>query len=93
MTSWFRSQATTGSGSFTRATPNRSAKTTYNRLQSPEGLVWIAEALGVNPILLQMVVNDSAAVPSRSRCAFLRKELPWSMIAELAQRRLREGPQ
>ncbi|MEW6891931.1 hypothetical protein V3M60_10270 [Trueperella pyogenes] len=46
MSSWFASQATTGSGAYTRQEPNLSAKTTYNRLQSPEGLIWIAEALG-----------------------------------------------
>ncbi|MSS84773.1 hypothetical protein FYJ24_08355 [Actinomycetaceae bacterium WB03_NA08] len=85
MSSWFDSQATTGSGSFTRQKPNMSARTTYNMLQHPEGLVWIAEALGVDTQLVQQVANDALAINRRSRSKFVRQHLPWDMIAGLAK--------
>jgi hypothetical protein len=88
MTSWFASQATRGSGSFTRREPNRSAKMTYNRLQHPEGLVWIAEALGADPALVRKVARDALDIPRRSRSGFVRKHIPWSLIAQLAKSRL-----
>lgn len=89
MVSWFAAQATHGSGAYTRQTPNRSAKRTYNRLQCPEGLVWIAEALGADPGLVQRTAEEALAVPIRSRSAFVRKTLPWDLIAELAAPRIR----
>lgn len=88
MVGWFRAQATTGAGAFTRAEPNRSAKTTYNRLQCAEGLVWIAEALGANPDMVSEVAQAALQVPRRSRSGFVRKNLPWELIAELATPRL-----
>ncbi|MDO5034036.1 MAG: hypothetical protein Q4E01_01435 [Actinomycetaceae bacterium] len=99
MTTWFEAQATKGSGQYTRETPNISAKTTYNRLQSPYGLMWIAEALGVEEELLQKAAAEALAAPRRSRSAVIRKHIPWEMIAELAEPkmssswiRLRLGP-
>ncbi|MDP9805895.1 hypothetical protein J2S70_000477 [Trueperella bonasi] len=88
MATWFASQATTGKGAFTRKTPNRSAKKTYNRLQSPEGIVWIAEALGAEPTLLKQVVDEALKVPRRRRSGFIRKHLPWDLIAHLAKHHL-----
>ena len=88
MVGWFRAQTTTGAGAFTRAEPNRSAKITYNRLQCPEGLVWIAEALGANPDMVSEVAQAALQVPRRSRSGFVRKNLPWELIAELATSRL-----
>ena len=85
MSSWFASQATRGSGAFTRRAPNRSAKMTYNRLQHPEGLVWIAEALGVDPALVRQVARDALDVPRRSRSSFVRKHIPWSLISQVAK--------
>lgn len=88
MSRWFASQATTGSGAFTRQEPNVSAKTTYNRLQHPEGLVWIAEALGADTDLVQRVADEALTIPRRSRSAFVRSHLPWELIAQLAKSRL-----
>ena len=90
MTSWFRSQATTGSGAYTRNQPNRSAKVTYNRLQSAEGLLWIAEALGADAAIVQAAADEALATKrGPSRCAVIRRHLPWSLIADLAQSRRR----
>lgn len=88
MSAWFASQATTGSGTFTRQAPNLSAKTAYNRLQHPEGLVWIAEALGADPDLLEQVAKEALTVPRRRRSGFVRKHLPWDLVADLAKSRL-----
>lgn len=85
MSTWFASQATTGSGAFTRQAPNRSAKTTYNRLQHPEGLMWIAEALGADTTLLQRVAEEALSIPRRRRSGFVRTHLPWNLIADLAK--------
>ncbi|KAB3523087.1 hypothetical protein GC425_02900 [Corynebacterium sp. zg254] len=84
MTSWFTAQSTHGSGSYTRQTPNLSARKTYNRLQSPEGLMWIAEALGVDKDLLKRVADEALTVPRRSQSKFVRQHIPWEMIVELA---------
>ncbi|MSS45762.1 hypothetical protein FYJ43_06845 [Cutibacterium sp. WCA-380-WT-3A] len=90
MTSWFRGQRTTGSGAYTRNKPNHSAKRAYNRLQSPEGLLWIAEALGADTELVRAAADEAlAAKPNQSRCAVIRRHLPWPMIAELATSRTR----
>ncbi|MEW6859872.1 hypothetical protein [Trueperella pyogenes] len=88
MTSWFASQATTGSGSFTREVPNRSARTTYNRLQHPEGLIWIAEAVGVDPVLIDRVAHEALTMDRRKRSGFIRKHIPWEMVADQAKSQL-----
>lgn len=88
MSSWFDAQASTGSGAFTRQRPNLSARTTYNRLQHPEGLVWIAEALGADQTLVQRVATEALTISRHSRSGFVRKHLPWALIAELAKSRL-----
>lgn len=86
MVSWFRSQSTLGSGKYTRSTPNRSAKTTYNRLLSPGGLIWISDALGADPALVKHAAEAAIAEPEyRKRCAVIRAVLPWALIAELAE--------
>lgn len=81
MTGWFRSQATTGSGAYSRQRPNHSAKTTYNRLQSAEGMIWIAEALGADKDLVRQAANEALTLPSSSRCKHIRQYLPRELIA------------
>ncbi len=81
---WFESQSTTGSGAYSRAKPNTSARTTYNRLLNPAMPLWIAEALGEDPDVVQLAGEEALKVPPRSRTAAARKILPWSRIAALA---------
>lgn len=90
MVSWFNAQATHGEGAYTREEKNFSAKKTYNRLQCPEGLVWIAEALGADTEFLELVAQGALEVPRRSRSAYVRKLVPWSMVAELAQKKMNQ---
>lgn len=89
MVRWFSDQPTRGSGAFTRAEPNTSARTTYNRLLAPAAFVWMAEALGEDPAVVQAAADAARAEPSaRRRLGLLRRLLSWSRIAELARRRL-----
>lgn len=80
--------ASTSGGAFTRQEPNVSAKRAYNRLQHPEGLVWIAEVLGTDTDLVQRVADEALAVPRRSRSAFVGSPLSWELVAQLAKSRL-----
>ena len=86
MSKWFDSQATTGSGAFSRQRPNRSARTTYNRLQHAEGIIWIAEALGVSSEIVQRAADAAIKEPNRKkRPKIVRDHLPWSLVFEKAK--------
>lgn len=82
--SWFASQVTRGAGAYSRTKPNTSARTTYNRLLNPAMPLWIAEALGEDPTVVQQAGEQALTVPPRSRTATARKVLPWERIAQLA---------
>lgn len=85
MIGWFRSQRTKGSGSYSRNNPNTSARTTYNRLLCPAAFIWIAEALGEEPHVIQAAVDAALNEPNaRKRPGLVRKYLPWERIYELA---------
>ncbi len=85
MIRWFSDQEGRGSGAFTRTEPNTSARTTYNRLQCPAAFVWMAEALGEDPALVQAAADAARHEPSaRRRSGLLRRHLPWERIAQLA---------
>ena len=80
LTTWFRSQATLGHGAYTRQTPNRSAKLTYNRFQCAEGFIWLAEAAGVPASLVQQAATAASSAPHRSQCRIVREYIPWDMV-------------
>lgn len=85
MVAWFRGQDSRGSGKYSRHAPNTSARTTYNRLLAPAAFVWIAEALGVGPAIVQASADAARREPNaRKRPGLLRKHLPWALIAEQA---------
>jgi len=87
MISWFGSQNTKGSGQYSRNMPNNNAKTTYNRLQCPGALLWIAEALGEDADIVQKAADAAGAeVVKRKRCGIMRKMIPWERISELLER-------
>lgn len=87
MISWFSEQGTRGTGQSRRKRPNHSARTAYNRLMVPEGVLWIAEALGEDPLIVKVAVLSAEEAPSRSRAAAIRKVLPWQRIHQLARQR------
>jgi len=51
---------------------------------NPAMILWIAEALGEDPQVVQAAGEKVLSVPSRSRAGAARKVLPWSRISELA---------
>lgn len=92
MFGWFAQQLTLGNGKFTRNAPNPSARVTYFRLNSGPAIVWIAEALGVDPETVQAAVDAAHAEPNkRKHCGLLRQHLPWSLIADRARTVSTEG--
>lgn len=93
MTSWFEAQSTQGDGAYTRETPNTSARRAYGRLQCPEAMVWIAEALGAEPALVHEAVEAmESADDRRVRSRLFRQFVPWTLVAELATKRMIDLP-
>src|SRR5699024_6541938 len=77
---WFASQPTRGDVAYSRKTPNSSARASNIRLMNPAMILWIAEALGEEPRVVQESGEKVLAVPSRSRAGTARKALPWLRI-------------
>lgn len=93
MVGWFRGQATLGSGAYSRSRPNRSAKTAYNRLFAPGAILWIGEALGEEPAIVQAAADAARAEPNaRRRPGIMRAHFPWARIAELASAQTSRRP-
>lgn len=89
MVGWFTGQSTRGAGAYTRATPNTSAKTAYNRLQCPPAIVWIAEALGADEATVeQAIAAQLAEKDHRRQSGAVRRVLPWSLVEGLARTRM-----
>lgn len=85
---WFGSQKTTGGGSYTRNEPNSSARTTYNRLLCPGGMLWIAEVLGEEPGRLKAAAKSAREAEKkhwRNRGQGFRDVIPFDRIYELYQ--------
>lgn len=81
MVDWFTGNQTTGSGSYTRETPNMSAKRCYNRLMNAASLLWIAEAVGIDePTVKQAFEAAKAAGDYRRACGAIRTIITWDMI-------------
>ena len=87
---WLEWQTHAYDGAYGRNKPNFSTKNTYNRLQNPGCLLWMAEVLGEDEAVLRKAV--SAAIEAekgsnknigKSRCAAFREVIPWKRIAEL----------
>lgn len=90
MTSWFAANVGTGSGAYSRKVGNADAERCYNRLQNAASLLWIAEAVGVD----QLVVEEAcaAAVEAgdyRRACGAIRRVIPWETIYELLPPKLK----
>lgn len=78
---WFESNETSGSGSYSRKTPNGSARTCYGRLCNAASLLWIAEAVGVPKATVQRAFEAAeTAGDYRSACGRIRKVIPWDEI-------------
>ena len=85
MLAWFKSQGSTGCGSYTRKKANSDAERTYNMLQNAASLLWIAEAVGVDADTVEHAYCEAVKVAGMSRghqraCGAIRKVIPWSKI-------------
>ena len=86
MVIWFRANETKGSGSYSRQSPNHSARRCYNSLMNAGSLLWIAEAAGIDqPTVKQAYEAAVAAGDYRRACGAIRKIITWDMICALVQ--------
>lgn len=70
-------------GAYGRKRP-QTAKQTYNRLLSPGGLLWIAEAVGVDEGVVREAARAAWRMSNvRSQCSEIRRVIPWSLVYEL----------
>ena len=67
MVRWFASQMTLGQGAYGRATPNPSARATYNRLRYANSLLWICTVLGADRDLIHQAAEETGV-----NCAVLK---------------------
>lgn len=83
MVAWFADNATKGRGSYARETPNESAKRCYNRLMNAASLLWIAEAAGIDEVLVEKAFDAAVeAGDYRRACAAIRNVISWDMVCE-----------
>ncbi len=84
MVEWFRSNETKGAGSYTRMSPNQSARRCYNSLMNAASLLWIAEAAGVDELTVRRAYEAAVdAGDYRRACGAIRKIITWDMIYAL----------
>lgn len=85
MIAWFRDNVTEGYGSYSRASGNTSARICYNRLQCPEAILWIAEAVGIDGDTVRRAAEAAMSIADhRGRCAAIRREIPWDAVRRKA---------
>lgn len=77
-----------GPGAYGRTTRGLSARHFWQHFQCAPGLLWVAEALGEDPDLVQAAA-DAAGGRGRAaaQCAAIRRVIPWERTAELIERR------
>lgn len=80
-----RANETKGSGSYSRETPNKSARRCYSSLTNAASLLWIAEAVGVDGLTVRRAFEAAVAAGDyRRACGAIRKIITWEMIYALA---------
>lgn len=80
---WFRANETTGSGGYSRRTPNYSAKRCYGNVGNAGMLLWIAEALDVPSSVVGRAYDAAARFGGgdvRGACKAVREIIPWECI-------------
>lgn len=79
-----------GPGYYGRKTPGRDARFFYNHFKCAPGLLWLAEALGEEPVRLREAVArvEAAGGNLASQCGALRTAIPWARIEELLAARV-----
>ena len=81
MRDWFSQNHWTGTGPYSRRTPNYSGRTCYQRLLNAASLLWIAEAAGVDESTVATAYNAAAATDDyRRACGAIRRIIPWETV-------------
>ncbi|WP_199188314.1 hypothetical protein [Deinococcus arcticus] len=77
-------------GAYNRAQLNRGARSFYTHFQCAPGLLWLAEALGETPEVLEQAVQAirAAGPKGAAQCGAFRKIVPWSRVEGLLAQRL-----
>ena len=87
---WFSQLA--GPGAYDRKSKNLGAKHGYNHFQCAPGLLWLAEALGEDPSIVQRAAAEAGGIGRpAAQCAAIRRIIPWQRIAELVSSFINEG--
>lgn len=86
-----------GPGAYNRTSRNLDAKHAYNHFQCPPGLIWMAEALGEDPIVVDRAMAAAVAEATggkrpATQCRVIRELIPWARIAELIDARRPRKP-
>lgn len=85
MVEWFHANETKGAGSYSRQSPNQSARRCYNSLMNAASLLWIAEAVGIDELTVRRAYEAAIAADDyRRACGAIRKIITWDMIYALA---------
>lgn len=65
------------------------ARAAYNHLQCAPALLWLAEALGEDPAVINRAIDAVGAVARNgaSQCGAVRREVPWGRIEQLVKQR------
>lgn len=76
-----------GAGFYGRKQPGQDAQFFYNHFRCPEGLMWLAEALGEtqNRVTSAIDAVDTAGANPSSKCGSFRRVISWERIAELLE--------
>jgi hypothetical protein len=79
-----------GPGYYGRQGLDRTARQFYQGFQDAFGLLWVAEALGVEEAVLSRGVAAIRATPGRpaSRAAAFRRVCPWELVEARVRRAL-----
>lgn len=86
MVEWFCANEAKGFDSYSRQSPNRSARRCYNSLANAASLLWIAEAVGVDELTIKRAYEAAVTAGDyRRACGAIRKIITWDMIYALAQ--------
>lgn len=81
-----------GVGAYKRKDANRDARFVYNHFQCSPGLLWLAEASGVDQALLIRGRDAMIAAQDRSasQCAAFRQVVPWDLVEEVLRERSKD---
>ncbi|CAM3260289.1 hypothetical protein TSHO111613_13400 [Tsukamurella hominis] len=81
-------------GAYRRTRLDGDARDFYQHFRCVAGLLWLAEALGIDQALLRDAIVDviAAGANPSSQCGAFRRRVPWTMVEPLAAEQLAALP-